>query len=68
MASVTVKSRSHLEVLHTDTLTNVTNQYQLPTPYTFRDIPWTRFYRSGLIRQSQGSNQGHAMMLHTYNS
>ena len=34
-------------MLHTYTpLTNVPTKYQLPTPYGFRDIAWTRFYRS----------------------
>ena len=40
--------------------------YQLPTPYSFRDIARTRFYRSRSLQQGQRSNQGHTMMLHTY--
>ena len=47
-------------------LANVPTQYQLPTPYGFRDIPRTRFYRSRSLRQGQRSNQGHVMTLHTY--
>ena len=39
---------------------------QLPTPYGFRDIARTRFYRSRSLRQGQRSNQGHTMTLHTY--
>ena len=42
-------------------------KYQLPTPYGFRDIARTRFYRSRSIWQGQRSNQGHTMTLHTYN-
>ena len=33
-----VKSRSHHDVLHLHTIANVPTQYQLPTPYGFRDI------------------------------
>ena len=36
-----VKSRSHHDVTHIHTLTNVPTKYQLPTPYGFRDIAWT---------------------------
>ena len=46
--------------------TNVPTKYQLPTPYSFRDIARTRFYRSSTLRQCQRSNQGHTMTLHTY--
>ena len=51
-----VKSRSHNDVAHLHPLTNVTTKYQLPTPYgfrTFRDIAWTRFYRSRSLQQGQ---------------
>ena len=34
-------------------LTNVPTKYQLPTPYGFRDIARTRFYRSRSLRQGQ---------------
>ena len=66
MARSKVKSRSHHDVLHLHTLANVPTQYQLPTPYGFRDIAWTRFYRSRSLWQGQRSNQGHAMTLHSY--
>ena len=33
-------------IAHLHLLTNVTTKYQLPTPYGFRDIARTRFYRS----------------------
>ena len=46
--------------------TNILTKYQLPTPYSFRDIARTRFYRSRSLRQGQRSNQGHTMTLHTY--
>ena len=39
---------------------------QLPTPYGFRDIAQTRFYRSRSLWQGQRSNQGQTMTLHTY--
>ena len=61
-----VKSRSDHDVAHLQLLTNVPTKYQLPTPYGFRDIAWTRFYRSRSLQQGQRSNQGHTMMLHTY--
>ena len=48
-----VKSRSHHDVEHLHLLTNVSTKYQLPTPYGFRDIARTRFYRSRLLRQGQ---------------
>ena len=41
-----VKSRSHLDAAHPQPLTNVPTKHQLPTPYAFRDITRTRFYRS----------------------
>ena len=41
-----VKSRSHHDVTHLHSLTNVPTKYQLPTPYGFQDIAQTGFYRS----------------------
>ena len=41
-------------------------QASLPTPYSFRDIALTRFYRSKSLRQGKRSNQGHTMAMHTY--
>ena len=66
MARSKVKSRSHHDVAHLHPLTNVPTKYQLPTPYSFRDIARTRFYRSRSLRQGQRSNQGQTMTLHTY--
>ena len=60
-----VKSRSHHDVLHLHTLANVPTQYELPTPYGFRDIARTRFYRLRSLQQGQRSNQGHNMTLHS---
>ena len=48
-----VKSRSDHDVLHLHTLANVPTKYQLPTPYGFRDIAGTRFYRSRSLQQGQ---------------
>ena len=48
-----VKSRSHHDVAHLQPLTNGHTKYQLPTPYGFRDIAWTRFSNSRSLRQGQ---------------
>ena len=48
-----VKSRSDHDVAHVHTLTYVPSMYQLPTPHGFRDIAWTRFYRSLSLWQGQ---------------
>ena len=48
-----VKSRSHHDTAHQQPLTNVPTKHQLPTPHGFRDIAWTRFYRSRSLRQGQ---------------
>ena len=61
-----VKSRSLHDAAHLQPLTNVPTKYQLPTPYGFRNIARTRFYRSRSPRQGQRSNQGQTMMLHTH--
>ena len=60
-----VKSRSHHDAAHLEPLTNVPTKHQHPTPYSFRDIARTRFYRSRSLRQGQKSNQGQTMF-HTY--
>ena len=36
------------------TLTHVSTKYQLPIPYSFRDIARTRFYRSRSLRKVKG--------------
>ena len=38
------KSRSHHNIAHLQPPTNIPTKYQLPTPYSFRDIARTRFY------------------------
>ena len=65
MASSKVKSRSRHDNAHIYPLTNVLTKYQLPTPYGFQDIAWTRFSNSRSLQQGQRSNQGHNMMLDT---
>ena len=50
------------DVAHLHPLTNIPTKYQLPTPYSFRDIARTRFYRSRSLRQ--GQIQGQTMTLH----
>ena len=67
MARSKVKSRSHHDT-HLHPLTNVPIKYQLPTPYGFRDIARTRFYRSRSLRQGQRWNQNQTLTLHTYTS
>ena len=67
MATSKVTSRPNHGVAHLQPLINVPTKYQLPTPYNVRDVARTRFYRSRSLRQGQTSNQGHTMMLHTYN-
>ena len=66
MARSKVKLRSRHDVLHLHPLANVPTQYQLPTPYGFRDIAQTRFYRSRSLQQGHRSNHGPAITLHTY--
>ena len=61
-----VKSKSDHDTAHLHPLANVPTKYQLPTPYGFRDIARTRFYRSRPLRQGQRSNQGQTMTLQTY--
>ena len=61
-----VKSRSHHDIAHLQPPTNVPTKYQVPTPYAFRDIAQTRFYRSRSLQQGQRLNQGHTMTVHTY--
>ena len=47
-------NQGHTMTLHTyNPLTNVPTKYQLPTPYAFRDIAQTRFYRSRSLQQGQ---------------
>ena len=61
-----IKSRSHHDIANLHSLANVPTQYQLPTPYGFRDIARTIFSNSRSLRQGQRSNQGQTMTLHTY--
>ena len=53
MARSKVKSWSDQDVAHLHPLTNVPTKYQLPTPYGFPDIAWTRFSNSRSLRQGQ---------------
>ena len=56
MARSKVKSWSDHDVAHLHPITNIPTKYQLPTPYSFRDIARTRFYRSRSLRQGQRSD------------
>ena len=62
MARSKIKSRSQHDAAHLHPLTNVSTKYQLPTPYSFRDIAQTRFYRSRSLRQGQRSNHDVAQL------
>ena len=53
MARSKVKSRPDHDAAHLHPKTNVSTKYQLPTPYSFRDIARTRFYRSRSLQQGQ---------------
>ena len=55
MARSKVKSRSQRDVTHLHPLTNVTTKRKLPTPYSFRDIAQTGFYKSRSLWQVQRS-------------
>ena len=62
MARSNVKSRSHHHTVHLHSQTNVPTKYQLPTPYGFRDIAQTTFYRSryyGKVKSRPHHNVAH---------
>ena len=67
MARSKVKSRSSQDVANLQPPINVPTKCKLPTPYGFRDIARTRFYRSRSLWQGKRLNRVHTMMLHTYN-
>ena len=50
-----VKLRSHHDVAHLQSPTNVPTLYRFPTPDGFQDIARTRFYRSRSQQQGQKS-------------
>ena len=54
MARLKVKSRTYYDVAHLHPLTNVPTKYQLPTPYSFRDIARTRFKGQGHYGKVKG--------------
>ena len=47
------KGGSHNDVAHLHPPTNDPTKYELPIPYSFRDIARTRCYRSRSLRQGQ---------------
>ena len=62
-----VKSRSRHDVAHLQILTNVPTKYQLPTPYGFRDIARTCFYRSrSLTARSNVKSRSHHDVAHLH--
>ena len=44
-----VKSRPIYDETQLHFLTNVATKYELPTPYSFRDIAWTQFFKVKVI-------------------
>ena len=48
-----LRSALHYVVAYLHHRTNVRDKYQLPTPYGFRDIAWTRFSSTKLLQQGQ---------------
>ena len=56
MARSKVKSRSHHDIAHLHHLTNVPTKYQLPTPYSFRDIARTNFFPPPAHLDTMGEN------------
>ena len=54
MARSKVKSTSHPDVAHLHPLTYDPTTHQLPSPYTFRDITWTRFTTQGHCGKVKG--------------
>ena len=61
-----VKSRSDHDDADLHPHTNIPTKYQLPKPYSLRDIAQTRFSNSRSLQQGQRSNQGQTMTLYTY--
>ena len=49
MARSKVKSRSNYEEAQLNPLTNVSTKYELPTPYSFRDMAMARFFKVKVI-------------------
>ena len=54
-----VKSMSRHDIAHLHPLTNVPTKYQLPPPYSFRDIARTRFYKVTTARSKVKSRSHH---------
>ena len=59
-----VKSRSHHDITHHQTPTNVPTKYQFPTPYGFRDIAQTRFCRARSPARSKVKSRSHHYVAH----
>ena len=62
MARLKVKSRSDHDVAHLHPLTNVPTKYQLPTPYSFRDIA----YGKVTTARSKVKSRSHHDVLHLH--
>ena len=59
-----VKSRSHHDVAHLHPLTNVPTKYQLPTPYSFRNIAREDFQTQGHYGRSKVKSRSHHDVAH----
>ena len=65
MTRSNVKLRSQHDAAHQQPPTNVPTKYQLPTPYGFRDIARTRFYRLRITRaRSRVKSRSHHDVAH----
>ena len=53
MATMTRSKVKYHDVAYLHPLSNVPTEYQLPTPYGFRDIARTRIYRSRSLWKGQ---------------
>ena len=52
-----VKSRSHHDIAHLQSPTDVRTKYLLPTSDSFQDIAWSRFYSSRALWQGQSQTK-----------
>ena len=54
MARSKAKSRSHHDVAHLQSLSNVPTKYQLPTPYNVKILPGQNFKGQGHYSEVKG--------------
>ena len=67
MARSKVKSRSDHDVAHLHPLTNVPTKYQLPTPYSFRDIAPDKIFKLKVtMARSKVKSRSHHDVAHLH--